>query len=226
MGQEVVPSVFGIEQFSVPTGLIVELSQQRWITIQEDQKFFSHQVTLSKSIQYPVSIQLVVVRKTFMLFHVNQNFWSGCSVYSWDINILSHLHFLCNLRMSVCTENLKHIFVNYCRYFVGLPDGPFYEYMSKSDDWIHTIFNFIGSNDGEGIRIYSNGKQIKSEHLSRKTPGENFAFKGVEGNRKIAIGRYYSGSNQLAGSVHVDELLVFNHALTEAEIKILSKKSA
>ena len=90
---------------------------------------------------------------------------------------------------------------------------------TSNNGWIHTVLNYIGPNDGQGIRIYHNSIQVASDttHTSRQW---------VPGNRKIVVGRFRNGGDVWYSSVLVDELHFFNRVLTEAEIRMLSQDTA
>ena len=77
------------------------------------------------------------------------------------------------------------------------------------------MLNYIGPNDGEGIRIYVNGVQVASDNMK-------IAVAYQSGDGRIVVGRYYTDSNRLYTSVEVDELIFFNRSLTLEEIKYLS----
>ena len=99
---------------------------------------------------------------------------------------------------------------------VRLTDGEFSVAIDKISGWFHLLLNYIGPNNGQGIRIYYDGVEVGSaDTKKRKT--------STGGNGRIAIGRLYYDLDDVYDSVQVDELLFFNEALTEAEIKLLSK---
>ena len=90
---------------------------------------------------------------------------------------------------------------------------------NTSNEWVHGVLNFLGPNDGEGIRIYENGK-----HVGNDTTVNLFKSPRNESNGQIVIGRLYA-EHLLEASVQVDELMFFNKSLTEAEIALLSRDS-
>ena len=83
--------------------------------------------------------------------------------------------------------------------------------------------NFIGPNEGQGIRIYNDGQLIGSD--TTKTNETNLPSDG-----RIVIGRAdlnHIGTPNfftLYASVEVDELLIYNRTLTEPEIILLKQR--
>ena len=97
-----------------------------------------------------------------------------------------------------------------------MSSGQFTVSVGKSNEWVHGVLNFLGPNDGEGIRIYENGKNVGNHKNITQSSS-------TESNGRIAIGRVFTEINNYYGSVQVDELLFFNHSLTEQEIRMLSQ---
>ena len=90
--------------------------------------------------------------------------------------------------------------------------------MDISDEWVHTVVNFIALNNGEEIRIYHDGNLIRSKTMTTR------AFNlPANDNRKIVIGRAFTGLNEYYASVYVDEMLFYNQSLTVDEIVKLSR---
>ena len=85
----------------------------------------------------------------------------------------------------------------------------------KPSGWFHIVLNYLGPNNGEGVRIYYDG-ELK---LEKSTPVRHVYS---EGDRRIIIGKYYSIKNHVKhdmfASVQVDELLLFNEALNQDDI--------
>ena len=76
------------------------------------------------------------------------------------------------------------------------------------------MLNFIGPNSGEGIQAFSNGAFI-SQHQS-----------GAEGDHpdsdgQMVIGRRYPNRSIDYAHVEVDELIFFNEALSNEEVREL-----
>ena len=86
---------------------------------------------------------------------------------------------------------------------------------SSRPHWFHIVFNIIGPNDGQGFRIYHDGKiggNVTRFHRPRSTAHD----------ARIVIGRFYTGHNSSYASFDMDELLFFNKSLTEEEIKMMN----
>ena len=82
-------------------------------------------------------------------------------------------------------------------------------------EWYHLVFNYVGTNNAEGVTIYHDGVEVGSN--TQKTPYYNNAGSGI-----VVLGRYYvQALEQSFASVMVDELLFFNRYLTEEEVQIL-----
>ena len=99
------------------------------------------------------------------------------------------------------------------------PSGWFYwvDTRPPPSGWFHVVYNYIGQEDGGGVRVYHDGKLVGS---SLEKNEWNYGI--VEGDGRIAIGRCYIDSNWMSGSHEVDELFLFNKALTDAEIERLN----
>ena len=97
-----------------------------------------------------------------------------------------------------------------------MPHGHFTVSVGKSNEWVHGVLNFLGPNDGEGIRIYQNGKHVGNHTTVIQSST-------TEPNGRIAIERAFTEIHNYYASVQVDELLFFNHSLTEQEIRMLSQ---
>ena len=77
--------------------------------------------------------------------------------------------------------------------------------------WIHIVLNFIGPENGEGIKFYLDGMLTGSDDT-----GE--AETHTPGNGRVVLGRVYTDEDDLYGGVALDELLFFNQTLSEQEI--------
>ena len=98
---------------------------------------------------------------------------------------------------------------------VALQDRQFFTYPSRPTGWTHVVLNYIGPNDGEGIRIYYNGEKVKSD--TTKLAGSTSA-----GDGRIGVGKIHIDSDHGYSSVQVDELIFFNHNSTSDEIAALA----
>ena len=76
------------------------------------------------------------------------------------------------------------------------------------------MLNYIGPNNGQGIRMYHNGEQVASD--TGKTGITNSA-----GDGRIVVGRYYTNADRDYATVQVDELIFFNQSLSVDEIRML-----
>ena len=74
------------------------------------------------------------------------------------------------------------------------------------------MLNYIGPNDGEGIRMFIDGAEVRSS-----TTGSGRSASVGEG--RIVVGRYYPDRDEHYASVQVDELIYFNAALTNEDVQ-------
>ena len=86
--------------------------------------------------------------------------------------------------------------------------------MGRSSGWVHSVLNFIGPNNGQGISVYQDG-----QHKGNATTKDSTSSSDPSIGR-IVIGRLLNGHY---ASVQVDELLFFNQTLTESEITMLNQ---
>ena len=100
---------------------------------------------------------------------------------------------------------------------VRLRGGSFVAVGPIPSGWFKFVVNFIGPNNGEGIRIYINGEQVGSDPKMVKHRPHI-----LEGDGRIVIGRWYTSTEFRYSSQIMDDLLLFNHALSNAEIQRLS----
>ena len=98
---------------------------------------------------------------------------------------------------------------------VVLQDGQFYTSDPTPARWFHIVLNYIGPNDGEGIRIYYNGVKVASD----TTKG---ARSRSAGDGRIVVGRGLTNKDKDYASVQVDELLFFNCQLSSADSSALA----
>ena len=89
------------------------------------------------------------------------------------------------------------------------------EITSPRKGWFHVVFNYIGPEEGEGTRVHYDGRLVAGAPYNR-------SMDITEGDGRIAIGRLYTGSNVRSGSHEVDELILFNKALSDDEIARLN----
>ena len=101
---------------------------------------------------------------------------------------------------------------------VSLTDGLFVSGKKADlDTWTHVHVNYIGPNNGQGIRLYYNGAEVTSS-----------ASKGISGSPyspadgRMVVGKSYVDTNlDHFASLAVDELLFFNSQLTDEQITAL-----
>ena len=94
------------------------------------------------------------------------------------------------------------------RFLVFLPDGQFDVSPMRSTGWTHVVLNYLGPNNGQGIRIYYDGEQTGSGYTK-------YTYTSPTGAGRVVVGRYYTVHDAYYTSVHVDELLFFNEALDD-----------
>ena len=95
-----------------------------------------------------------------------------------------------------------------------LPDGFYSVGTKKATGFIHVVLNYIGPNDGEGIRLFINGE----EEASR--PMRKYRQYSI-GDGRIVVGRANTSRNMAYASFELDELVYFNTALTLTDIQLL-----
>ena len=78
--------------------------------------------------------------------------------------------------------------------------------------WTHVILNYIGPNNGQGIKIYLNGWLAVTQTTR---PGMNSFGNGDGG---IVVGRLLKNQDKGYASVLVDELIYFNMALNDQQM--------
>ena len=121
--------------------------------------------------------------------------------------------------LKMFARNSSYLF----RYQVNLPIGHFEVNVNRTTNWVHAVMNYVGPNEGQGIRIYNDGELVGSD--TTKTNEANLPSDG-----RIIIGRADLNIVGTAGfltfyaSVEVDEFLVFNRTLTEPEIILLNQR--
>ena len=78
------------------------------------------------------------------------------------------------------------------------------------------MLNYIGPNDGEGIRIYYDGTEVV-----RDTDKSAWSYPAEDG--RIVLRRQYTDQDRLYSSIQVDELIFFNEKLNSNDIDTLFK---
>ena len=90
-------------------------------------------------------------------------------------------------------------------------------------EWSHVAFTYDGSCQSAGLRLFINGRQIETETMAdcldrslRYIPGD------LQGDGlKVAVGNRFRDNGFRSGSV--DELTIFDHELSTAEVARLAK---
>ena len=125
-----------------------------------------------------------------------------------------------NTNLQIKIPSLNHSFYSsfiilFCSSQFILPDGSFsVSYSPHPKEWFHLVLNYIGPNDGEGIRLYLDAVEVSndtSKSLESRSAGDG----------RIVVGRLSTNSNGNYASVQVDELIYFNRALTTAEVQLI-----
>ena len=77
--------------------------------------------------------------------------------------------------------------------------------------WTHIVVNYIGPDDGQGIRVY--GIEVAGSTTRDVTCSA--------GDGRIVVGRCYIDEDMRYASVEIDELIFFNKALSTTDIERL-----
>ena len=97
-----------------------------------------------------------------------------------------------------------------------LPQGRFATAIEEEHtNWTHVILNYLGPEEGMGTRTYLDGRYSAADS---SIGGEANPI----GDSRLVIGRRFTTRDNDYASAEVDEVLLFNAALTEQEIQILS----
>ena len=123
-----------------------------------------------------------------------------------------------SLRPSTNQIEIEKFFTLLCfRSVLNLQDGSFSLGPQKPTGWTHIVFNYIGPNNGHGIRIYYNGMEMASDTVKSEasySPGDG----------RIVVGKIFTNENHLYATMEVDDLIFFNHHLTFEEIATLGNE--
>ena len=85
-------------------------------------------------------------------------------------------------------------------------------YHPRQIGWIHVVLNYIGPNDGEGIRVFYDGEEVASDTTKYASPLS-------AGDGRIVVGRHFPYQDWNYASVQVDELIYFNAVLTSDDVQ-------
>ena len=102
------------------------------------------------------------------------------------------------------------------RFRIFLSNGRFNLNKHIPNGWIHIVANFIGPNDGQGIRLYYDGAEVAGD--TTKT-----AVTKSIGDGRIVVGRYYTDRDEKYSSLLLDECIIFNNSLSISDIQMLSQ---
>ena len=78
-------------------------------------------------------------------------------------------------------------------------------------DWTHVVFNYVGTEDVQGNKIYIDGVDTMAEF--DLIDGLNEAGFG-----RTVVGRYVTNVDDYYSNVDIDELLFFNETLNDDQI--------
>ena len=103
------------------------------------------------------------------------------------------------------------------KFIVGTLDEFFITDAYLPSGWTHVVLNYFGPNNGQGIRVYYDGVQTKSDetkqaHVNPYQPGDG----------RVVLGRELIDSNSSYASADIDDFLFFNEALSDQNIEHMS----
>ena len=87
-------------------------------------------------------------------------------------------------------------------------------YYNRPSGWFHVVINYIGPNNGQGIRMFIDGSELMSD-----TAKDAWSFSAGDG--MVVVGRDYTDADKEYASVQVDELIFFNQVLSNDHINKL-----
>ena len=90
------------------------------------------------------------------------------------------------------------------RFDVNALDGGFSVKFSKPTGWTHILLNYIGSNDGGGIRVYYDGLEVANDTMKS-------AWSFSAGDGRVVVGKIYTNRDEGYTSMQIDELIFFNN---------------
>ena len=96
---------------------------------------------------------------------------------------------------------------------VYLRDGLFSESGPFPSGWFHFVLNYLGPNEGEGIRIFINGAQADADTEKSSIY--------TQGDGRVVIGRFRKDEDNSYASIQVDELIFLDTALSSGDIQSL-----
>ena len=101
------------------------------------------------------------------------------------------------------------------RFTVYLLDVYFHQASTKPSGWTHIVLNYIGPNNGQGIKMFIDGAEVASDTT------KDIMFNYPAGDGRIVVGRRFTNRDRDYASIQVDELVFFNCQLHSAHIQII-----
>ena len=96
-----------------------------------------------------------------------------------------------------------------------MPSGAFIAQHPRPEGWTHIVLNYLGPNNGEGIRMFFDGTQVASDTT------KDWEFSAGDG--RIVVGRINTDKENKYSSAEIDELIYFNNSLSTEEIALVSE---
>ena len=91
----------------------------------------------------------------------------------------------------------------------------------SGSNWLHITMNFLGLGPAQGIRIYQDGELVGSDSVIATISLCSVGERLIVG--RFSTGPYVPDRGAVNTSFHLDELMFYNQALTQAEIRRLSQ---
>ena len=101
--------------------------------------------------------------------------------------------------------------MSFLRFRVYLLVGYFGKDHPEPTGWTHIVLNYIGPNNGEGIKVFMDGKQVANDTTRYGGPR-------TAGDGRIVVGRRLTNEDKKYAGVQVDELIFFNAALSSDDV--------
>ena len=108
--------------------------------------------------------------------------------------------FLANL-LNLLSRNLGKTPLSFLRFRLNLAEGHFHTDHTLPTGWTHIVLNYIGPNNEQGIRVFSDGAEVASDTV--KDTSNSYPA----GDGRIVVGRYLTNQDQKYASIQVDELI-------------------
>ena len=96
---------------------------------------------------------------------------------------------------------------------VTIHNGHFITNVNANSGWTHVVMNYIGPSNGQGIRVFMDGREVASSSTKMSRGGG-------AGDGKIVVGKLFTVV-EFYSSLQVDELIFFDQALNLDEIRAL-----